>query len=778
MNYKLKFLFLGLLFVLCVNSVCATDSLNNMTLNGDVVLDEANYVVGDTILIDDEVSISSNEFSNISSINGNTIFNISSSGKLTLSNLRLSDAKGIFGGAIHNDGVLILNNCIFVNNKASYGGAIYNNGTVVLNNCSFISNVVSVSGGAIYNLQDNLIIQNSEFVNNKGTIKNGELKGGAIFNSGFNLEIINSRFIGNGLYNTYWYENGVQYGGAVYDCGGNLTVRNSIFGKNFIYGYTKDQGLQLNWKYGAAIYTISSETKLLNNIFDSNEIYCMMSSYLKQKIPQGGVATVYTLKVVAINNTFLNNSGYNPALYIVGNNSYVANNYFQNNTVSKHSLGIAIYVRGHGTVFYSNTFINNTGGNKMLDGANIFITKGGNEIIEYNYFEGGNGISYEGFMGGFPENYDSPNFNVTIKNNLFNNSYMGIHLYNASMANIESNQFINNSIGIHTYVGKYLNITNNYFKGGNSVNFGTAIDLNTDKTLIRGNVFDGMKSNICDSPGSCGGIIFIKAHYDDEVLIDGNFFINNEVSDKSGLISSSLPTVTVSNNYFGNNTIHNGSVFNLDNSKFEIFKNIFENNLGLLFKSDSVFYYFNDILFAENLISDYTGNIHDYAQLKNNASKLTDYLNEKYFGDSSPILDVINKFIDNIKDVFNKNYHPNNANSVDNSSSDRKNSTSDVDNSSSDKKNSTSDVDVVDNSTEVYDDSNVGDIVDKKFNEVVSHVDAGLKSSAPKANSPSKAYEIEKNDVSKNITNNNYLIWIVLVIIFIFALLVIGYKRK
>ena len=47
-----------------------------------------------------------------------------------------------------------------------------------------------------------------------------------------------------------------------------------------------------------------------------------------------------------------------------------------------------------------------------------------------------------------------------------------------------------------------------------------------------------------------------------------------------------MPTVKVSNNYFGNNTLNGGSVFDLDNSKFEIIGNIIENTMGLLFKTD------------------------------------------------------------------------------------------------------------------------------------------------------------------------------------------------
>lgn len=81
--------------------------------------------------------------------NNNVIFNVSSNAKLTLSNLNLTNANGVKGGAIYNNGVLVLNNCTFVNNKATFGGAIYNNGTMILNNCTFESNIASVSGGAI-----------------------------------------------------------------------------------------------------------------------------------------------------------------------------------------------------------------------------------------------------------------------------------------------------------------------------------------------------------------------------------------------------------------------------------------------------------------------------------------------------------------------------------------------------------------------------------------------------------------------------------------------------
>ena len=95
MNFKLKILFLGLLLVLCVNSVSATDSLNDMTLNDDIVLDGSDYDVGKTILIDHDVSIVSKDYSTISAENNNVIFNVSSNAKLTLSNLNLTNAYGV-----------------------------------------------------------------------------------------------------------------------------------------------------------------------------------------------------------------------------------------------------------------------------------------------------------------------------------------------------------------------------------------------------------------------------------------------------------------------------------------------------------------------------------------------------------------------------------------------------------------------------------------------------------------------------------------------------------
>ena len=379
MNFKLKILFLGLLLVLCVNSVSAADSLNNMTLNDDVLLDGSDYVVGETILIDHDVSIAAKDHSTISAENNNVIFNVFSNAKLTLSNLNLTNANGVKGGAIYNNGVLVLNNCTFVNNKATFGGAIYNNGTMILNNCTFESNIASVSGGAIYNLQDDLTIHDSTFIGNYAKIKNGILQGGAIANYANNLTVDNCSFVKNHLFNTNWYKNGKMYGGAIYNSGNNLIVKNSKFNGNYIYGYTDSMNkhVDLSDKYGGAVYSNADISAFLNNEFDSNEIYSMLSSYVTEKVylSNKGIASAIAAynKVIIINNTFSNNSAACPPINIDNGERCI----ILNNTFINIKTGIDVYsnVADGGIVVKGNS----------INASNIgILLKKGYAIIENN----------------------------------------------------------------------------------------------------------------------------------------------------------------------------------------------------------------------------------------------------------------------------------------------------------------------------------------------------------------------------------------------------------
>lgn len=796
MNFKLKILFLGLLLVLCVNSVSAADSLNNITLNDDVLLDGSDYVVGETILIDHDVSIAAKDYSTISAENNNVIFNVSSNAKLTLSNLNLTNANGVKGGAIYNNGVLVLNNCTFVNNKATFGGAIYNNGTMILNNCTFEFNIVSVSGGAIYNLQDDLTIHDSTFIGNYAKIKNGILQGGAIANYANNLTVDNCSFVKNHLFNTNWYKNGKMYGGAIYNSGNNLIVKNSKFNGNYIYGYTDSMNkhVDLSDKYGGAVYSNADISAFLNNEFDSNEIYSMLSSYVTKKVylSNKGIASAIAAynKIIIINNTFSNNSAACPPVNIDdGNGCIILNNTFINNNA--RSLAQSIKMDGNNTFIAGNTFYRDE--NAVDKGYfenpdywevyEILIDGGVNNTISYNYFENSNGIHYLNSFG------EDKTANLTISNNVFNNSKKSVFVEHINNVDITSNVFINSNYAISTYTGRHINIKNNYFYGGGSDNSSHRgyLDINSHFTDISGNVFRKIGAE-----DSLGPVIYIKVR--DNITIAENAFIENTVAHGNGIISSlfggfyyidgitdvdgPLGNVEVNHNYFANNSLNDGAIFESRASKINIENNIIENNEGLIILANETYYKTQYMNFTKNQIKDFTGDIMDYSYFYN-SKNFDGSANEEYTGDSTSFLDKIFDFVKNLWDEYVKGKNsvkdPNNVDTNKNTTS----SGSDVADNTDDSRD-----DIKSNSTDSSGDPDVGDSLDKShysaknsLSESESNVGDSSSGLSSDSSSP-EVHELEKSNVSKDIADDNYLIWIVLVIVVIFALLAIGYNKR
>ncbi|KZX16287.1 putative outer membrane protein pmp20 precursor [Methanobrevibacter cuticularis] len=210
------------------------------------------------------------------------IFDITSTGSLTLINITLTNGNADNGGTMYNEGGKVaVQNCIFTNNSVRhYGGAIYNDGgttsvigsifnnnnaisgggaiatsydigTIIIDNSTF-SNNQGNPGGAIYNTDDNtLTINNSIFTNN---IANSE--GGAILNYADSMTITNSLFINN----TAEYS-----GGAIQNFGGiNINITNSTFTNNNILTDDFDGG-------GGAISNYYNENvNILDSTFNSN----------------------------------------------------------------------------------------------------------------------------------------------------------------------------------------------------------------------------------------------------------------------------------------------------------------------------------------------------------------------------------------------------------------------------------------------------------------------------------------------------------------------------
>lgn len=636
-----------------------------------------------------------------------------------------------------------------------------------------------------------------------------------------------------------------MYGGAIYNSGNNLIVKNSKFNGNYIYGYTDSMNkhVDLSDKYGGAVYSNADISAFLNNEFDSNEIYSMLSSYVTKKVylSDKGIASAISAynKVFIINNTFSNNSAAVAPIDIDdGEGCLILNNTFINNNA--RSLAQSMWLSGNNMLISGNTFYRdgNATDKGYFENPNywevyeILILDGVNNTIAFNYFENSNGIHYLNPTG------EDKTANLTITNNIFNNSRKSISVEHGNNVDITSNIFINSNYAIDTYTGRYVNIKNNYFYGGgpDGNSHQGYVDINSHFTVISGNVFRKLGNN-----DSLGPIISIKVR--DNITITGNAFIENTVAHGNGIIHSlfggfyyidgitdvdgPLGNVEVNNNYFANNSLNDGALFDSVASKINIVRNIIENNDGLIILANDTYYQIQYMNFTDNEIKDFTGNIEDYIYLYN-SKNFNGSDNKKYTGESSSFIDKIFDFIKDLWDDFfkgkdsikdptkvddNKNMSNSTSNNTeiidnttntDNSTSDVNNNTTIPDNNTSEdntkKDDSTSEdnsknTEFDNNATDSDSGSDVGDSLnmlpsyshsDKTNDEnpseskpAKSNVGAGQSSPhSPGASSSPEAHEIEKSNVSKNINDNNYLIFFIVVIVVIFALLVVGYKKK
>ena len=552
--------------------------------------------------------------------------------------------------------------------------------------------------------------------------------------------------------------------------------------------------VDLSDKYGGAVYSNADISAFLNNEFDSNEIYSMLSSYVTKKVylSNKGIASAIAAynKVIIINNTFLNNSAACPPVNIDnGERCIILNNTFINNNA--RSLAQSIKMDGNNTFIAGNTFYRDE--NAVDKGYfenpdywevyEILIDGGVNNTISYNYFENSNGIHYLNSFG------EDKTANLTISNNVFNNSKKSVFVEHINNVDITSNVFINSNYAISTYTVRHINIKNNYFYGGGSDNSSHRgyLYINSHFTDISGNVFRKIGAE-----DSLGPVIYIKVR--DNITIAENAFIENTVAHGNGIISSlfggfyyidgitdvdgPLGNVEVNHNYFANNSLNDGAIFESRASKINIENNIIENNEGLIILANETYYKTQYMNFTKNQIKDFTGDIMDYSYFYN-SKNFDGSANEEYTGDSTSFLDKIFDFVKNLWDEYVKGKNsvkdPNNVDTNKNTTS----SGSDVADNTDDSRD-----DIKSNSTDSSGDSDVGDSLDKShysaknsLSESESNVGDSSSGLSSDSSSP-EVHELEKSNVSKDIADDNYLIWIVLVIVVIFALLAIGYNKR
>ena len=401
----------GGVFVIRNSKLTGTDFTNCRSLMAE---DPDDYETGVVIVTYNSVydrcnfiNDSSNRHSGaicVGGANGNTV-NITNSNFINCS-AGIGGAIYVHGNDATNPGVYSnIINCKFINNTASqYGGAVGSSQTYLnIQDCEFINNTAKkgaaiMVGGISHGLDGNLeghynIINNCYFHNNTGTEE-----GGAVHITGDNNKAVDCYFDDNFAHN--------GNGAAIYVKGENATVINSEFynhdcekGTVYIEGeYAKifDSKFKNNTasKGGAGVYIDGNYPVLDNNIFINNNATI-----------HGGAIHTHGDHVLISNSQFqfnnaipdINNKdqGLGGAIYIRGDNNAIENCSFDHNTARN---GSAIYNIGTNLHLSNDYFINNQAWSYLLftvikPNTTSYYNESADTIVEITHIGGDNIIN-------------------------------------------------------------------------------------------------------------------------------------------------------------------------------------------------------------------------------------------------------------------------------------------------------------------------------------------------------------------------------------------------
>jgi hypothetical protein len=261
MRNKAAAIYLTLVCVLTISGHATTIIVSNTNDNGPGSLRQALAIAndGDTIdatgisgvitlttgvlIVDKNVTIDG-AGADVLAVDGNAVsavFQVISTGPVTISDLTITNGQGNFGGGILNNTAasLTIVNSTIRGNIAPFGGGIYNGAGLTIVNSTLSGNMASSEGAGIYNAAT-LTISNSTL---SGNAAHGS--GGACINGG-TLLIINSTLSGNSA---------VDVGGGVYNLG-MLRIGNTILKRG-------DSGANINVNGGGTVtslgYNVSSD---------------------------------------------------------------------------------------------------------------------------------------------------------------------------------------------------------------------------------------------------------------------------------------------------------------------------------------------------------------------------------------------------------------------------------------------------------------------------------------------------------------------------------------
>ncbi|RAP44445.1 MAG: hypothetical protein BZ136_08820 [Methanosphaera sp. rholeuAM74] len=205
---------------------------------------------------------------------------------VTINNLKIINCTSDEGGAIENlQGEVNIYNTSFVNNYARYGGAInsYTYSELVVINSTFINNKASQDGGCLYLYQNRNTIENCEFYNNTAGYEGGAIK---TWNE-HNLKLKNSFFFNNTAYE--------ETGENVYIGGGEQhSYTTVIVNNNTFVNYGNVQQVY-NYRDYASFY----DNKYITNYHEGKDNTKIIVNSVKGII---GEKLIFTAKVTDTNN--------------------------------------------------------------------------------------------------------------------------------------------------------------------------------------------------------------------------------------------------------------------------------------------------------------------------------------------------------------------------------------------------------------------------------------------------------------------------------------------
>ena len=397
---------------------------------------------------------------------------------------------------------ILINNSRFLNNDynnaRNYGGTVHFGSTNARIYNSYFENNRAYSGGAITTLSANNIIQNVTFVNNRAVNLGGAIN---VQGSPANVAVSDCTFIGN-------YAGGA--GGAIRVTSTNaqnFKLTNSIFKDNHAYNY------------GGAVSIQTANAVINNTYFDNN--------YVNKQ--SGGAIDLNGNNIIVDNSTFNNNRGiYGGGIAWYKPNGKLINSVFTNNYATGHDGGGLCVFSGATNMYICNVTMNN---NRAKYPASALQTDATGTTIVNSSFTSNTNV--QNSYGGAICFYKSGGI-VSGCNFTSNNNYYGGAIYttrSASTLLVENSNFVNNYArasggAIHISKNNKLTLRNCNFTGNSAKNSGG--DL-----VIYGANSDISNCNFAGGSSPIGGSITIAA----TVTVSNSNFTTSTASNRGGAIS-------------------------------------------------------------------------------------------------------------------------------------------------------------------------------------------------------------------------------------------------